>query len=190
MHSSTQSNKWRGSHLCTATASLHLVIFYVAMKSSACHMVNASALLQIYSLLVSGWPIQGVLLGVALFCSGDIYWTAWCSLTLCFWGLHYSFGQCQIASFQMKYHWLQVRELCDTVDLLVSHLNLYSRCRSPVPHLLYTTLLVTIIVFGIIYGDRQSNHDQLPRCTCEEPPQHLLCWWWGTHYPWTIAQWL
>ena len=54
MHSSTQGNKWQGSHLCTATASLHLVLFCVAMKSSACHMVNASALLQI----ASWWVVE------------------------------------------------------------------------------------------------------------------------------------
>ena len=103
------------------------------------------------SLLVSGWAIQGVLLGVALFCSGDIYWTAWCSLTLCFWGLHYSFVNVRLHHSRWKNHWLQVWELCDTVNLFVSHLN-----SSPVPHLLYTSLLVTIIVFGI-YADRQAK---------------------------------
>ena len=132
---------------------MHLVLFCIAMKSNACHLVNASVLLQI----ASWWVVE--LYRVFCGCSLVLLWRhilnsmvfsyfVLLRLMLFIW----SMAGCIIPDEKItdcKYENSVTLSICLSPTLI-------SRCGSPVPHLLYTSPLVTILVFGI-YADRQAK---------------------------------
>ena len=170
MHSSTQGNKWQGNHLCTATAS-HAFGSFLRSYEEQCLPLGKCFCIATNSLLVSGWAIQGVWLGVALFCSGDIYIEQHGVLLLCAFEactIHLSVSGCITPDEKItdsKY------ENSVTLSICLSPTWIYiiyvPLCWSPLLSLVY------------MLTDKQKSWPATSMYLWRA--QHLLCWWWASY---------